>query len=236
LRDLLDFSSDEQSRAVSGLLNELHLFTVPPIEQVTSHSDFQLSDINAQPTLLLIGASLADAKAAETFSGLMLSQLFNQVYRRFINRDVGNLRSIYFLIDEAARLKGCIDYEQVLSVCRSAEVGVCLALQDVAQLGDERTASTILTNCHTLITLRGVSSATARYTASRLGERVVQTVEVTRHRGPTEVIGGRGTSIGTKVVPVLEEREIMHPPIQDYCALVHIPSASAKPFFVDLTR
>jgi type IV secretion system protein VirD4 len=236
LRDLLDFSPDEQSRAVSGLLNELHLFTVPPIEQITGHSDFRLADIDVQPTLLLIGASLADAKAAETFSGLMLSQLFNHVYRRFDQSGTGNRRSIYFLIDEAARLKTRIDYEQVLSVARAAEVGVCLALQDVAQLGDERTASAILTNCHTLITLRGVSAATARYTASRLGQRVVQTVDLSHHRGPMEPIGSRGKSIGTKTVPVLEEREIMHPPVQSYCALVHIPSASPKPFFVDLAQ
>lgn len=236
LRDLLDFSPDERSRAVSGLLNELHLFTVPPIEQITGHSDFRLEDIDAQPTLLLIGASLAEAKAAETFSGLILSQLFNHVYRRFQHSGAGKRRSIYFLIDEAARLKTRIDYEQVLAVARSAEVGVCLALQDVAQLGDERTASAILTNCHTLITLRGVSADTARYTTSRLGQRVVQTVDLSHHRGPMEVIGSRGKSISTKTVPVLEEREIMYPPIQSYSALVHVPSASSKPFFVNLTR
>jgi len=236
LRDLLDFSPDEQSRAVSGLLNELHLFTVPPIEQVTGHSDFCLADLDAQPTLLLIGASLADAKAAETFSGLMLSQLFNHVYRRFEDGDTSNRRSLYFLIDEAARLKTRIDYEQALSVTRAAEVGICLALQDVAQLGDDRATSAVLANCHTLITLRGVSAATARYTASRLGQRVVQTVDLSHHRGPMEPIGSRGKSIGTKTVPVLEDREIMHPPVQSYCALVHVPSVSPKPFFVNLAQ
>ncbi|MGD1908324.1 MAG: type IV secretory system conjugative DNA transfer family protein [Leptolyngbyaceae cyanobacterium] len=236
LRDLLDFSPDEQSRAVSGLLNELHLFTVPSIEQSTGHSDFCLADLDVQPTLLVIGASLADAKAAETFSGLMLSQLFNHVYRRLEHSGQDSQRSIYFLIDEAARLKTRIDYEQVLSIARAAKVGVCLALQDVSQLGDERAASTVLSNCHTFVTLRGVSAATARYTTSRLGQRVVQTVNLNHHRGPMEAIGSRGKSIGTETVPVLGEREIMHPPFQSYCALVHMPFICSKPFFVDLTQ
>jgi hypothetical protein len=75
-----------------------------------------------------------------------------------------------------------------------------------------------------------------RYTASRLGQRVVQTVDLSHHRGPMAPISSRGKSIGTKTVPVLEEREIMHPPVQSYCALVHVPSASSKPFFVDLAQ
>ena len=51
-----------------------------------------------------------------------------------------------------------------------------------------------------------------------------------------EAIGSRGKSIGTETVPVLGEREIMHPPFQSYCALVHMPFICSKPFFVDLTQ
>src|SRR5206468_1826258 len=122
IADLLQFNVDEHSRAVSGLLNALYLFNTPQITKMTERSDFSILGIGSQPTLLIIGASLADALASETMSSIMLNQIFSSVYRRFGHANSATSTPIYFIIDESARLKDRINYEEVLSVARSARV------------------------------------------------------------------------------------------------------------------
>lgn len=214
LADLFQFSVDEHSRAVSGLLNALHLFKDASVVRVSNRSDFRLPAIGRSPTLLVIGASLADARAAEVLSSIMLNLLFNFIYRRFSPGGSQTPLSLYFMLDEAPRLKERINFEEVLSVARAAKVGICLAMQDVTQFGDERQVSAILSNCLTIILLRGSSPAAAKYFSERLGQRVDP----------------------AKIVPVLREREIMYPPFGQYCAVCQVSPVSNKPFLIDLTR
>lgn len=232
--DLVGLGADERSRAVSGLLNALHLFSSQEIRSVTERSDFGLADICSRPTLLVIGASLADARASEVMSSIMISQLLAQVYRRFDAGGARTARPLYLIIDEAPRLKTRIDYAEVLSVARSARVGICLAAQDVSQFGDEREASGILSNCLTFICLRGVSAETARYFSGRLGNRADVAVEQGVNRGPRELVPGQHFGYQNVSLPVLDARAIMHPPFDTYSGIVHVSPVSPKPFLVDL--
>ena len=236
IADLLQFAPDEHSRAVSGLLNALHLFNDHSVVRVSERSDFRLPAIGRLPTLLIVGASLADARAAEVLSSILLNLLFNFVYRRFSPGGSKTPLPLYFILDEAPRLKERINYEEVLSIARAAKVGICLAMQDVTQLGDERQISAILSNCLTLILLRGASPMAAKYFSERLGQRVDQVVVPSRYRGPFDLFSQVGTSVQTMTVPVLREREIMHPPFGTYCAVCQVAPVSHKPFLVDLRR
>lgn len=234
--DLLQFSPDEHSRAVSGLLNALHLFNEPSVAQVSERSDFRLPNIGVRTTLLVIGASLADARAAEVLSSILLNLLFNFIYRRFSPGGSKTALPLYFMLDESPRLKERINFEEVLSVARAAKVGICLAMQDVAQFGDERQVSAILSNCSTIILLRGASPMAAKYFSERLGQRVDQFVVQSRYRGPFDLFSQQGSSVQTMTVPVLREREIMYPPFGTYCAVCQVSPVTNKPFLVDLTR
>jgi type IV secretory pathway TraG/TraD family ATPase VirD4 len=237
LADLLQFPAQEHSRAVSGLLNSLHLFNTPEVVAVTERSDFLLPSISVQPTLLIVGASLADARAAEVLSSILLNQLIAFIYRRFGPGGSGTPMSLYFIIDEAARLRDRINYPELLSVARSARVGICLAAQDVAQFGDEKTYTALLANCLSFFALPGCSAETARYLGSRLGQRMEQVISVSQQKGPFDLLPDQiGKVAQTVMVPVLREREIMHPPVGPYCATVQISPISPKPFLVDLAR
>lgn len=231
--DMLSFSPDEHSKAVSGLLNALHLFNTPPIRHITERSDFKLNEINDAPTLLIVGAALADGRAAEVMSGMFINQMNNYVYRRLSGAQSKSL-PLYFILDEAARLKDRINYEEMLSVVRSAKVGVCLASQDVSQFGEARQQSAILSNCLTFIALRGSSADTAKYLSSRLGQRHENQVHATTNRGSLDLLSTHGKSQQTVSIPVLGEREIMHPPGSPYAAVVHVTPVTKKPFLVDL--
>jgi len=235
LADLFQFTHDEYGRAVSGLLNALHLFNTAPVIAVSERNDIALDTIAQTSTLLIVGAPLADARVAEVLSGLMLNRLFNGVYRRFGAGGAATL-PLYFIVDEAPRLKDRINYEEVLSVSRSAGTGVCIAAQDIGQFGDARQQSAILTNCLTLVTLRGVSADTARYFSNRLGQRHDRMEVATRNRNSLDFFGQRGNTIQTVDLPVLGEREIMHPGTARYGGVVQSLPASAKPFLVDLGR
>ncbi len=232
--DMLQFSLDEHSKAVSGLLNALHLFNTPPIRHVTERSDFRLDEISHAPTLLIIGAALADGRASEVMSGMFINQLNNFVYRRLGGAQAKAV-PLYFILDEAARLKDRINYEEMLSVVRSAKVGVCLASQDVNQFGDARQQAAILSNCLTFIALRGSSADTAKYLSSRLGQRHEDQILTNKNRGPIDLLSRHGQSQNTVSIPVLGEREIMYPPGSPYAAVMHVTPVTKKPFLVDLT-
>jgi len=233
--DLLQFSTDDHSRAVSGLLNALHLFNTKSVRSITEKSDFVLRNIDKMPTLLIIGASLADGRASEVMSGMFINQAVNFVYRRLTSTHCSGT-PLYFIIDEAARLKERINYEEVLSVVRSAKVGVCLTSQDVNQFGDQRQQSAILSNCLTFIVMRGASPDTAKYLSSRLGQRHESTIMLNKSRGPFDLLSTHGTNQHAAMVPVLGEREIMPPPGPIYSAIVQVEPVSRKPFVVDLTK
>lgn len=232
--DMLQFSVDEHSKAVSGLLNALHLFNTPSIRHVTERSDFKLDEISHSPTLLIIGAALADGRASEVMSGMFINQLTNLVYRRLVGAQT-NAKPLFFILDEAARLKDRINYEEMLSVVRSAKVGVCLASQDVNQFGDARQQAAILSNCLTFIALRGSSADTAKHLSSRLGQRHEDQILTNKDRGPFDLLSKHGQSQHTCSIPVLGEREIMHPPGSPYAAVMHVTPVTKKPFLIDLT-
>ncbi len=233
--DLTGMLPDEHSRAVSGLLNALHVFEAPDVRAVTVRSDFDLPDIDSAPTLLIVGAPLSGGIAAETLSGVILGQLISALFRRFQAGDGGLRRPIYLILDEAPRYHKRIGLEELLAVGRSARVGVCLAAQDVTQFGDSATA--ILANCSTTMVLPGASAASAQAFASSLGKRVEREVSVGRDAHFLSLPAGRvQKTTRTVLVPVLQEREIMHPPIGPYCATVQVKHTSSKPFLVDIQR
>ncbi|GGN60391.1 hypothetical protein GCM10011349_41880 [Novosphingobium indicum] len=233
--DLLQFTTDEHSKAVSGLLNALHLFNTPPIRHVTERSDFRLEEISHAPTLLIVGAALADGRASEVMSGMFINQLNNHIYRRLGGTQATTL-PLYLILDEAARLKDRVNYEELLSVVRSAKVGVCLASQDVNQFGNLQEQVAILSNCLSFIALRGSSPDTAKYLSSRLGQRQEEQIYANANRGPFDLLSTHGKSRHTTSVPVLAEREIMQPPGPPYAAVAHTASITKKPFLIDLTN
>jgi type IV secretory pathway TraG/TraD family ATPase VirD4 len=200
------------------------------VEAVTNRSQLDLADLTRRSQLLVVGAPMQGGRLAEATSGLLFGQLMQRLYRGF--RTPGH--HVFFVIDEAARLTNRLNFEEILTVARSAGVSVCLALQDVAQLKDEDERSAILSNCAAFVAFNGVSPLTAKTLGDRLGERPIAMSTVNR----TNEGWGRSTSFGQSVGqgPVLGAREIMAPPFGAYSAVAHINAPaqgiSSKPVVV----
>lgn len=232
--DLLQFPADEYSRAVSGLLNALHLFKQMRIQSITTGTGFSLAELDHSPTLLIVGAPLADGQAAITMSSIFAGSVTNHLFRR-LSLQSKNTRPIFQFMDEAARLKDRLDFEEMLAITRSARAGTCLSAQDVSQFGSAEEQSAIFTNCRTFISLRGASLSTAKYFSSRFAQRQQSEVTRTRSRGPLDLLSQHGTNTTLSSTPVIGEREIMDPPGPRFAAIAHCADLVGKPFLVDLT-
>lgn len=232
LSDLAALTPADFSTYVSGLLNALTLFQEPAIQRVTSASDFTLEQVATAPTLLVAVAKMSDGRRAEQMSSLILSQFTQSVLDRFGGTSP---RPVVLMIDEAPRLKDRIDLEQMLSVARGANAGAVLAAQDVAQFGTEQQQSALLANCHSYVSMYGVSPTSAEYFSKRLGTRMREELSVSIS-GNRKLMEGPSRSRQVTQGPVLGPREVMFPPYGARSAIVHCSSLSSAPFMVDLER
>jgi len=254
-RDLSDLINlDDYSNQCSGLLNSLYFFITERVKNICEPTKdnwkrqrINLSDFTSRQTLFIIGASLEGGEESKVLSGIALNLVTERLCNRFkqtnLQQNVRKLSTnktapLYFIVDEAPRLQDRVNFDEHLSVLRHANVRMCLAAQDVSQLEDKNNKNKdIFANCNTLIVMRGCSPSTTEYFSKRLGKRIAQSVDTSYETGDSTFISTKDKGIKSESVPVLSEREIMHPPEScgEYCAVVKIPGQQ-KPFLVDLKR
>lgn len=231
LGDIISLPPDDYDRAISGVVNAVEALDHPGVEAVTRGAELELDRLFDIPTLLVVGAPLSGSRTSETASALILSQIIRTLYTRF-----GHSRGthVYLIVDEAPRLAARLNFEELLSVSRRARVSVCVAAQHVTQFGSQDERDAILGNCGTYVGLPTPSEPTARYLASRLGERVQTSLSLSSNVGARSRDRGTSRSLGS--TPVLGIREIMSPPWGERSAVVHSPQVCPKPFLVDLSH
>jgi type IV secretory pathway TraG/TraD family ATPase VirD4 len=224
-------SATDYPRAISGVTTALGRLDTAGVDAVTQPSQFQLTDLFSRPTLLVVTAPMKGGDTARFLSSLFLNLLAQRLYRRFGQQN----NHMFLFVDEAARIVDRFNFEEVLSISRSAGVSVCLATQDVGQFKDESERSTIFANCATCVWLAGTSPLSAKLLSDRLGSQRVSSL--TLNKDPTKWMSGTGHSIVT--APVLGDREIMQPPFGARCAIAHVNATElgipTKPMLVDLS-
>lgn len=233
LAEVTSLPASEFGRAMSGVVNALDVFEHPGVAQVTRTEQFTLRSLTEMPSLLVIGAPLSGSRTSISVSSLMIALLTRELYTRFGH---ANARHVFYFIDEAPRLTGRINFEELLSVARGAGLSVVLAAQNVTQFENENERATILDNCATYISLPTPSEKSAAYFASRFGERQVSTLSASRTVGTFRTAASTQYSRGMASVPVLGKREIMDPPWGPRTAVVHARTRCPAPFLVDLSR
>jgi type IV secretory pathway TraG/TraD family ATPase VirD4 len=224
-------SSSDYPRAISGVTTALGRLDMAGVAAVTQPSSFKLTDLFARPTLLVVAAPMKGGESARFLSSLFLNLLAQRLYRRFGHGGT----HVFLFVDEAARVVDRFNFEEVLSISRSAGVSVCLATQDVAQFKDENERSAVFSNCATYVSLAGASPLSAKLLGERLGKHRVSTL--TLSRDPSK--WGSSTGRAIESVPVLGDREITQPPFGPRCAIAHVNAAElgipSKPMLVNLS-
>jgi hypothetical protein len=205
----------------------------------TTRSDlpnFSLRQLFARPTFMCVTSPVADEPRSISFAALVLSLALSIGFGRF---GTNSGLPVLLAIDEAARMTGRINLEEVMSMGASAGLRTLLALQFVEQLQQsglsESSARGLLSNADTMIVLAGSSPGTVRAFADRLGQTDVpfqqSSVNYANHFNPSRTLETRNERRA-----VLGDREIGEIPFGDRSALVHCRASVAAPFVVDLTR
>lgn len=228
LNDLPRLAPDDFAKRVTGVAVRLDALARPTVEAVTTNGTLTTSDILHDQQIVSVVAPLQDGQMSQTLSSLFINDLLFRVYDRFTGYQGP---PVLLVLDEAAQLADRVDYQNLLSVARSAGMSVVIALQDVAQFSDPSERSVVLGNCDTYVSFNGVSQESAKFLSERLGKHVVQETTV----GRTAQGWGYQTSASTsqQTVPVLGEREIMTIPVGRRPAVVHARSTCAAPFLVE---
>jgi len=231
LAEVAGLPAHEYGPAVSTVVDALDALDRPDVRAVTDQRDLELERLFDVPTLLVVVAPRNGGRTSETLASLMLSQVGRVLARR---SGGGAGSQVLLLVDEAPRLGRRVDLEALLSVSRRASASVCLAAQDVADFGDERTRSRVLDGCGTCVALPSASDASARYFANRLGQRQQAAVGVATTTGA--VAPQRSVTRSSAASPVLGVRELTDPPWGPRTAVVHVSTVVGRPILVDLTR
>jgi type IV secretory pathway TraG/TraD family ATPase VirD4 len=227
----------EYAKVISGVVAALSPLDSPAVEAVTRSStarpSLDLGQALGDHGLLVVGAPLRGGEVSAALAGLMLNQLAQRLYERFGSQQ----RPVLLVIDEAPQIVDRVDVAQLMEVSRSAGVGVVAAMQDVAQIKDENDRSSILSNAAAFAILPGASPMSVMEFGKRLGQRFERTTGLTVSG---RAMGSPTQTLGTEAVPVLRDREIMHPPFGARAAFVHIKApelrVTAKPLLVDMQR
>jgi type IV secretory pathway TraG/TraD family ATPase VirD4 len=229
-------ASDYQKSA-SGVATALAKLDSPAIDQVSEPDPkraFTFDMLFSRPTLLVVAAPLSGGDTARFLSTIFLNLLVRRLFGQFGK----TATHVFLVIDEAPRLVDRFNFEEVLSIARSAGVSVVIAAQDIGQFKDENERSTILTNCATYVSLAGASPMSVKFLMERLGKHRVEVRDIS-HNSAGGVLGSYGRGHRIEAQDVLAEREIAHPPFGSRCAIAHVQAAelgiTAKPLLLDMT-
>jgi type IV secretory pathway TraG/TraD family ATPase VirD4 len=228
----------DYKKAAAGVATALAELNSPAVDQVSTpsstHPTLDMDLLLGSPHLLVVAAPLHGGKKAKFLSTIFLNLFVRRLYARLANPG----RHVFLVIDEAPRIVDRFDFEEVLSVSRSAGVSVVLAAQDVGQFRDENERAGILANCATCISIAGAHSTSAKFFMERLGKHRVQVIDVGRTEGGTP-LGTFNRSERIELQDVLAEREIKYPPFGRRCAIAHINAGelaiTSKPLLLDLS-
>lgn len=222
--DLIQLPAQDFSQATSGLANRLSWLSDPALQAMlagTGPRAMTIDNVLDQQAVLIVGCRAADGARSPIAAALMLNAIRLRVLDSFA---VGQV-PLLWVLDEANRYADRIELDVMLDLMRGASSPVCVGLQDVTQLGDEKDQSRYLANCDALLVLAGSSHAAATFLSQRLG--TVQLPFVTKS---VDSQGRMTPSVTYQTANVLGEREIMHPPVGRRGGIAHLRSSSPHPF------
>jgi hypothetical protein len=227
----------DYQKVAQGVATALAKLDSPAIDQVSAadpNRRFTFGMLFAGPMLLVVGAPRRGGDTARFLSTIFLNLLVRRLFAQFGK----TATHVFLVIDEAPRFVDRFDFEEVLSLARSAGVSVVIAAQDVGQFKDENERSTILTNCATYLSLSGASPMSVKFLMGRLGKHRVSAIDLSQNSSGG-LLGSYGRGHRIDVQDVLAEREIAYPPFGPRCAIAHVHAAelgiTAKPLLVDMT-
>ncbi|MHB8084133.1 type IV secretory system conjugative DNA transfer family protein [Clostridium botulinum] len=164
-------SPKTMSSIISTLLTNLQLFTDHNIINSTSSSTFSPHNFRKEPIALYIKYDEVKSNYLAPFLSVFYTQLINKIM-------YANGLPILFLLDEFQNSGRINNFEQIIAVCRSRQVGFLVCLQNLVKIYDiygKNNATTILNNLKTKCILPSLTDLEAlNYISSLCGDTEIK--------------------------------------------------------------
>lgn len=205
-------SPNLRGNIITGLANRLSVLSSPPVREMTSTPDIDLTELGRKPSIFYL--VLSDQHETMKF---MASLFFSFAFLDLVDFADAQLSRklpvpVNFLMEEFANLGQIPNITKYLSTCRSRAINISLVIQNLSQLrevyGDNDT-NIILADCATHLCIGYNDKDTADYFEWRSGEASINVKTEQHQHGESPINIGRGYSTGDGRRNLFTSHELM---------------------------
>lgn len=170
--------SEERTRSsiLITFMSNISSFIEEDISEFTSESDFFLSDVGKEKTIIYVMLPVMGQEHS-ALTSLFFTQMFDELYKLGDDNNAKVPYPVDFILDEFPNIGMLPNYEEFLATCRGYNISVTTIVQSLTQVNDKYgkdKAESILGNHATKICLGNVNTATAEYFQKELGNTTVE--------------------------------------------------------------
>ena len=198
----------------------LQLFTSKNLANLTSRSDFDLSDLGRKKTAIFVVISDYDS-TYNSISALFFIQAFQELYK-LASKEGGTLPvPVRFLMDEFCNIGYIPDYTVKLSTMRSRGIFAQMIIQSLKQLENRYPgglAAEIIGNSDTRIMMGANDKETAEYFSDMIGKSTVE--QHTHNRSDKHPVDAGNISYRELARQLITPDEILRLPNKEQIILI----------------
>jgi len=170
---------------ISVANSKLQDFNLPDVKSLTHRDSINLDMLGDELTALFVIIPTSDT-SFNFLAAMMYTQMFDILLKRAYRNKNKRLKiPVRCLLDEFANCGQIPDFENVITVIRSAAISVTVIIQAVSQLEAlyEKSWRTIEAGCDSFIFLGSQEDTTLKLVSERLGKETIDIVGHNRTRG-----------------------------------------------------
>lgn len=169
------------SNIETTLAAKMQMLLQPKVERLMSKDDLKLADIGRKPQMLFL--RVPDSNRTYNFIISMVYMfLYKELYKVSDEENMGNgcTVPVTILQDEFATFPQPDNYMDILSGCRSRNIGFIILVQELARLKTMKCLSegwsAIFGQCHSWVFLGGEEKETNTYFSELLGKETIEVI------------------------------------------------------------
>lgn len=191
--DNADCEAEKQWEGIRGdVKSRLGLWILQEIGELTAESDFDLSDLGREKTVLYLMIPDSDT-TYNLLPSLIVSQAFKTLIEQADANDGGRLeKPVWFLLDELGNLPRIKDLDAKVNTVRSRGIRIMMIFQNIPQFekkyGKDGSKS-IDASCDTTIFLGTKEQTTNKLFSDMLGTTTIQIQSTSENKGKNDSMG-----------------------------------------------
>ena len=158
-----------------SLSSRLNGFNLPQLNRIILNDDMDFQSLGERKRAIFMLISDNDS-SFNYLVGMLYLQAFHELYSLADTKYRGSLPvPVRFMMDEFANTPLPSDFEHILSTCRSRNISINIAVQNMAQLKAifKENSDNVVSNCDSLLYLGTNEASTHEYISKALGKATI---------------------------------------------------------------